>query len=282
LTALVALGIFLLVILLCADGRALMAPYLEATRLINVVIVLAAYSLLLYLFGIGKSLINQVTPYVWDAFFAALDRRLCFGFFPHDLLHTALPRPWFLWWIDRIYLGWFNVCYFVLTVVAFRHADSFARQHFLVAFALIWIVLGNLFATIFASAGPIFYDVFQQPIIESYTQAAQFMRDHHSLAIPISDVLLVFVRNDSAVDFNGPSAFPSMHVAASAVIFFYYQRYGLRWQKVAAGVFLALIMVGSVYLLWHYAVDAYFALIGAYLIWKGSEYLLHKFQPELT
>lgn len=281
LAAVVALGIFLCVIVIYPDGRARMAPFMRGSVWLNAAVVLLGFSVLFYGFGIGKSLIGQVSPFVWDPALARLERGLHFGHYPHDILHAVLPAAWFMTVIDRLYFGWFYVCYCVFTLVSFQRADSFARQHFCVAFALIWIVLGTVLATGFASAGPIFYDVFHEGIA-SYTQAVQVMKAQDLLALPVYDFLLGLVRNDSVVDVNGPSAFPSMHVAAAAVIFFYVQRYGAWWQMLLALAFLVTVMVGAVYLLWHYAVDAYFSVAAAYGVWKAAEYCLHKFQPELT
>jgi len=67
---------------------------------------------------------------------------------------------------------------------------------------------------------------------------------------------------------GGISAMPSMHVACTALIAASMWTYGLVW-RVFGALFLALIMLGSVHLGWHYAVDAYVGVgvaIGIFLI----------------
>jgi membrane-associated phospholipid phosphatase len=66
---------------------------------------------------------------------------------------------------------------------------------------------------------------------------------------------------------------PSLHVA----IAFSYVLLGAaidRRLALAGGVFTALILIGSVHLGWHYAIDGYFSILMTWLIWRAVGWLL--------
>ncbi|MCC6206122.1 MAG: phosphatase PAP2 family protein, partial [Hyphomicrobiales bacterium] len=63
------------------------------------------------------------------------------------------------------------------------------------------------------------------------------------------------------------SAFPSMHVA-SAVLFALYWRKRAPRTAPLFWAFAAVIMLGSVVLAWHYAVDGYAGALIAWAIWS--------------
>jgi len=66
---------------------------------------------------------------------------------------------------------------------------------------------------------------------------------------------------------RGISAMPSMHVGSSIILMLAAYRMN-RWFGRAMAVFAATILVGSVHLGWHYAVDGIFAAIIAAGLWK--------------
>lgn len=77
----------------------------------------------------------------------------------------------------------------------------------------------------------------------------------------------------------GISAFPSMHVAMAVLFALYAARRSwlvglLMW------AFAAIIMVGSVVLGWHYAVDGYASVLISIAIWKACGHLLARFAPD--
>ena len=68
---------------------------------------------------------------------------------------------------------------------------------------------------------------------------------------------------------------PSMHLAST----FCCVLLGLatrRWLGAVFGVFALLILVGSVHLGWHYAVDGYVAIIATCAIWRAVGWLLDR------
>jgi len=66
---------------------------------------------------------------------------------------------------------------------------------------------------------------------------------------------------------RGITAMPSMHVSL-AFMFFLAMRKKSSYAGFFSGLFLIIIMVGSVHLGYHYAVDGYASIIVTALIWK--------------
>jgi membrane-associated phospholipid phosphatase len=77
----------------------------------------------------------------------------------------------------------------------------------------------------------------------------------------------------------GISAFPSMHVAM-AVLFALYATRRSRLVGLLMWAFAAIIMVGSVILGWHYAVDGYASVLISIAIWKACGHFLARFAPD--
>ena len=68
---------------------------------------------------------------------------------------------------------------------------------------------------------------------------------------------------------GGISAMPSMHVAM-AFLFFLVARRASRILGAILFIYFLLILIGSVHLAWHYAIDGYFSVVATLLIWFVS------------
>ena len=74
---------------------------------------------------------------------------------------------------------------------------------------------------------------------------------------------------------GGISALPSLYVATS----FLFALVGWRYHRILGvvfGVFAFIIMIGSVHLAWHYAIDGYFSIIFTAMIWDFVGYFLRE------
>jgi membrane-associated phospholipid phosphatase len=60
-----------------------------------------------------------------------------------------------------------------------------------------------------------------------------------------------------------------MHVASATLIALALRSWR-RWAGVIGWAFVALVLFGSVYLGWHYAVDGYASIIGTLAIWRAA------------
>jgi membrane-associated phospholipid phosphatase len=79
--------------------------------------------------------------------------------------------------------------------------------------------------------------------------------------------------------FAGISAMPSIHLAMATLFAFlaFEVRKWLGWLFVG---YAAIILIGSVILGWHYAVDGYAGIILASLIWHGVKRLVYRTAPQ--
>ena len=69
--------------------------------------------------------------------------------------------------------------------------------------------------------------------------------------------------------YSSISAMPSMHVTIAVLIFLATRNIN-RWLAWITGIFAFLILIGSVQLGWHYAIDGYLGLGVALLSWAVS------------
>lgn len=254
--------------------RALIASlarfFADAERLANSLNGLAIVIVFATAFSVLKGAIAIIEPFGWDIAFRDLDRLLHFGRLPHEWLSVLLDSPALVFAMNFAYNFWFIVLLATLFSTAIAKRDGMLRHQFLLSFMLTWLVGGFILASVFSSAGPAFlarlnlggdYD----GLMATLTAANEI---YPVWALKTQDLLWDgYVGTTSGS--IGISAMPSMHVA-SAVLF------ALYWQRRAPAVgrllwlFAAVIMLGSVVLAWHYAVDGYAGAVIAWLAWRGA------------
>jgi hypothetical protein len=250
--------------------------HIRGWRIAELAFVVAALRLLLLTSVARKEAIPHLRGgFVWDERLAEIDRWLHFGTTPDQYLRWLIDSPGLLKALDLFYLeGFWLGCTAVLLWWGWsRHPE---RGRFFTAFALVWLVLGGLFATIFASAGPCYYELVTGG--SRYSALMEALHRQPLSATAIQDLLWRNYRGESTGVVEGISAFPSVHVAMPA-LFAWSATARLRW---AAWTFCGLTLVGSVALGWHYAVDGYFAIPGAWLCWWGAAKLTRRSPPPVT
>jgi hypothetical protein len=212
-----------------------------------------------------KSSINSVIPFYADPFLANADR-LLMGTDAWRFLQPLIGFPAITFALGFIYNLWFIVTIATLFWVTFSIRDLRLRTQYLVAFVLVWAILGNAIALLFSSVGPCFYEVFyglpRYADLMAYLHAANHDFPIWSLS---SQVYLLKANNGLQLG-AGISAFPSMHIAAVMLNVMLCRHFQWPWQ-IASILFLVLILIGSVQLGWHYAVDGYFSIIAVPAIW---------------
>lgn len=245
----------------------------DRARLANGLVATVLMALVLLTFAQLKSLIPIIQPFAWDQVFADLDRALHLGVDPYVPLHAVLGWDLSLSFFGGLYNLWLFLAYFTLFATCFLHPDSPIRMQFLLAFLLTWAIGGNLMATIFSSAGPPYYDLLG--LGDQFAPLFDRLADHAAAGglsvLETQDLLWSFYTAPASI--NAISAFPSMHVASTtlmAILGFALSRYvGL-----ALTAFAVCIMIGSLLLGWHYAVDGYVGALIAVLSWKLSGWLI--------
>lgn len=223
-------------------------------------------------FSSVKELIPQIAPFAWDSALAGIDRALHGGTDPYRLIAPLGELPHATLLLDLVYRLWFVVLYFVVFAACFADRNRTARNAFLIAFPLTWGLGGNALALLFSSAGP----CFQAPLGlgDGFEPLMAHLRQVNEttpiLALTIQDALWTGYAEGGGL--HGISAFPSMHVASTTLLALYAFTWR-RWAGWAMTGFLGLILLGSVHLGWHYAVDGYAGAALAGLFWACARRL---------
>ena len=223
-----------------------------------------------------KSVIPLLNPYSWDFAFVELDRLLHFGRDPWVLLQPLFGFAAPTLALNFIYNLWFFVMFgFWLTSGWTKNDNGWERQ-FLLSFIWCWIIGGTVLATIFSSMGPAFYDLIN-PDTNPFAAQMAFLgginESHNVLALGAQDMLRDGYLNPANGGLSGISAMPSMHNATSTLFMLAAYRIHKNFGHVMLA-FLICIIIGSVHLAWHYAVDAYAGIMIALIIWKASGAIL--------
>ncbi len=229
-------------------------------------------------FSYFKTAIAAFRPFDWDTSFAAWDRLLHGGHDPWRLLQPVLGHPIITALLSDGYRIWFGVTYCLLLWIMIDARRPRLRMQYLLTFALCWILLGNLAATLLSSAGPAFFGRVTG-LADPYVDLIGYLREANKVAVvpavEIQEMLWTWYKNGDTVAGAGISAMPSLHVGIAFSFFLLGQAISRRLGILGA-VYAALILLASVHLGWHYAVDGYAAIVGTWIIWFCTGRLLDR------
>jgi membrane-associated phospholipid phosphatase len=216
-----------------------------------------------------KNLIPTLNPFAWDAYFMDLDRLLHFGRLPHEYILPLFGGPFVLSFFTGLYNVWLFLMYMVLLIACFMRPGSLVRMQYLFAFVLTWAVGGNLIATLFSSVGPVYFG--HLGLGDTYDSLLLHLDQHAETSfVTVTEIQsLLWSAYTAENRINAISAFPSMHVASTVLMAFF----AFSWNRVAGylmSAFAVIIMIGSVLLAWHYAVDGYAGAVIAWLSWWAA------------
>jgi membrane-associated phospholipid phosphatase len=138
-------------------------------------------------------------------------------------------------------------------------------------FFLCWVVIGSIMATAFSSVGPCFVgpilgDRHFEPLM-AYLHMVN--ATYPVLALNVQDLLLAWYRKSANGLGSGITAMPSMHVSI-AFLFYLAMRHVSRAAKWLFFAFFVVILVGSVHLAYHYALDGIVSIAVTAVLWKLS------------
>jgi hypothetical protein len=225
-----------------------------------------------------KTMIPLANPYSWDPVFAEWDAVLHGGIQPWQLLQPIFGYPLVTSTINFFYNLWFFVMYAVLFWQAFNLSDIRQRMQFFLTFIASWVLMGTVVATLFSSVGPCYYghvvggeNIFQ-PLMEYLWRANEAFP---VWALRIQEMLWEAYEVGGTDLGSGISAMPSMHVSMAFLFAVVAWRTG-RALGIGFTIFALLIVIGSVHLGWHYAIDDYAAIAGTWLIWRAVGWLLNR------
>lgn len=282
-----ALGIFLHLALVKRDPeplgtflKSLGSFFGDAERTANSLNGLTASIAFVSAVGVLKGAIAILSPFAWDKALAHADRILHFGRAPDEWLWFIVQSPFALRMLNLAYNFWFIVLIATVFTACITRKDTKLRHQFLMSFMLIWTLGGFFLAMGLSSAGPCFYERLGlggdfRPLMQALAAAD---RIYPIWALSTQNMLWSGYTG-ATVGSIGISAFPSMHVAM-AVLFSLYATQRSRPAGILMWAFAAVIMVGSVALGWHYAIDGYAGALLSIMIWKACGYFLTRFAPD--
>jgi PAP2 superfamily len=217
-----------------------------------------------------KWTIPSLQPFAWDPELHALDRLLHAGALPWELLHPLLGYPAVTLAMDRLYALWIPISAVVLVWQAFG-SRPFARARFFLSYVTVYVVIGTVLAIALSSAGPCYYGrLIGNP--DPYAPLMSYLRHVDAstplLAVKGQAVLWQFYLDQRQVPFLSISAMPSVHVAV-ALLFALAGWETNRVAGLALSAYALVVLIGSVHLGWHYAVDGYLAAVLTAAIWVG-------------
>lgn len=239
-------------------------------RVIAAVPVLLVLPLFMSAFTSMKVMIPGLNPFSWDPTFASWDRWLHGGIDPWRLLHPMLGYPAATAGVNLLYLKWFLVLNGVLLWQAFALRDPRPRQQFFIAFVLSWILLGTVAALLAPAAGPCYYGRvtgLEDPYQPLMAYLAEGSVQGWNPAFAVQERLWRLYSSGDLALGGGISAMPSMHVAVAVLFVLLGFRHSpvLGWLML---LFALAILLGSVHLGWHYAIDGYAVIPPVLLIWR--------------
>ena len=244
------------------------SPVFSRERFGGLILVACVIPVFMNLFAGWKSAIPVLHPYAFDPALAHLDR-VVHGGDPWRLLQPFLGRPGITHWLDQAYEWWLLLVPVVVVWQAWS-ADRGTRAQFLVTYALTWVLLGTVLATLGSSAGPCYYSLvtgLPDPYAPLRTYLHTVDTEHYALLSQAAQAVLW--QNHLVTDaqpYTQISAFPSLHVAMPVL----YALAGWRTHPLLGLAFVGyalVIMLGSVHLGWHYAMDGEVALLLVPILW---------------
>jgi hypothetical protein len=249
------------------------SSYINFQRIAGVIIIYFSIPIFIMAFTNYKQTLCSIIPFYLDKPFMLIDYYLHFGHHPWTLLQPLLGRPFITSFFDKLYMVWFFEMFFIIFWMSWS-SRRFLRAQFFVSFILLWIFLGTLMATLLSSAGPCYYgNVTGLP--DPYAPLLAYLHKvnltHPLFALHNQQSLWDAYEKGQFLPFGGISAMPSMHVAG-AVLFALVGWETNKWLGISLIAFAVLILIGSVCLAWHYAIDGYFSALGTLLLWRVTKW----------
>jgi PAP2 superfamily len=239
-------------------------------RLVRFVVLALTMTAFFGSFANWKSAIPLLYPgFPWDGPLETAEIWL-HGDHPDRLLAPLFGSPGATLFLDRVYRTWFYMLFGLVIWQAWQ-ADHRRLRQFWMAFALTWIVLGIFIAAGVASAGPIYAGLDRQSV--SYNDLLARLDAAEALAplfVRMSAWSLWEAARQPGVSIgDGISAFPSLHVAVAFLATLAMWRVHHLLGLIGASYTL-LILVGSIMLGWHYALDGEAGIVGAAVLWMAT------------
>lgn len=227
-----------------------------------------------------KNAIPAMIPFSYDRDFMLLDRVLHFGHDPWTLLQPLLGDPLVTSMTSYLYNLWLPLMYLIFYWQVFSLKSPLLRMQYLLSFVLLWSLGGNLLALLLSSAGPWLY-----PEITGLENPYEALRQQLLVAdlqfknwsLEAQAYLWELYQTETIATGGGISAMPSLHVAIAVLQALLGWRLSRKLGLILTG-YAVIVLLGSVHLAWHYAVDGYLSILLALVAWKLSGWAI-KLRP---
>ncbi len=254
---------------------------LNTERLLRALPVFIGFVFFFSAFTSMKQIIPGINPFSWDKEFAALDNFLHLGLDPWRILYAPFSLPVldkfynvFTYALNINYNVWLVAVFVALYWQLFTKSNPVVRMQFFFAFLLTWTINGTLIATFFSSAGPCFLErltgsEYYTPLMDQLNAANEQFR---IFAVTTQDMIWNAASKNQSMIGGGISAMPSIHVSSALLFWLLAREQNNKFERLFI-IFFALIVIGSVFLGWHYAVDGYLAIFTTYALWQLSGWM---------
>jgi hypothetical protein len=224
------------------------------------------YPLFLGSYTWAKCSIPFVVGYGWERIWANTDR-LIFGADAWTLAHALSPPSLAPAWTLFYAVIWgFALVFSATLIVSFGTRRLTAT--FFSALMMSWLIGGVLLAYLLSAAGPVFAHLADPTLGPRFAPLRADLLNvlgEDNLVVRSQRYLAAGMNLRIAPKGGGISAMPSMHIA-TATIFVLAAR-GTKWIWPAI-IFLLMIFFGSVYVGYHYAIDAPVAALVSVACWS--------------
>lgn len=240
-------------------------------RLILALPVLVGMPVAMSLYSSLKRMIPDLVPYRYDEAFWQIDRWLHFGHDPWEWLQPLLATPATTSAISTLY---HEIWLLLMLLIWIWQACSLARPHlrlqFLITYLLVWVLLGNVGAVALSSAGPVYYAEVTG-LSSPYRLLFEYLYRADGAsgvsALKLQEMLWASLASGGRGVGTGISAMPSVHVATTVVFALLAANYS-RILGLLFAAYVTIVVVGSVHLGWHYAIDAYVSIVSTVALWR--------------
>lgn len=249
-------------IIILLKNLASLAPWMRTLVFITIFIIFSGS------FAAFKFSIPEIIPYSWDNYFAEMDKFIHGGVQPWEITWAIFGNNLSTHIIDISYNLWFTVVYAAPLGVLLFDPVRERRNLFLIMHLLLWILLGSAAALMFSSVGPCYFDL-QYGGASDFTPLMDNLRAvnvEYKMSSMMLQQLLWESVNGTSGRVLGISAMPSLHVAHVVLLALFAGYYSRTLAWIAWG-YVAVVLLGSVHLGWHYAADGYASVALTVALW---------------
>lgn len=259
--------------------RAMFAPDRVGRFVAGTILLLTAMLLFTTMFSAVKTSFPIDHGFRFDVAHADIDKAIHFGVDPFRLLYAVAEHPLVLRIVEANYnVLWFIICYFTLYWVVTSPRTKSIRVRYVLTWMLSWAIIGNLIAGTWLSAGPAFYGLVTGDTNRFADQLAFLATTagEKNSAFNFQSYLWSLYAGGKVGIGSGISAFPSIHVAVTTINALFIGEISRRF-AVVMWAYVGFIILSSVYLGWHYAIDGYVSVVCVLAIYWALRRLMPVF-----